>query len=66
MFIKFSKKDIQNKMLLLIKLVKAIICTNLCVSKLTWSSIWAMEQSENLKLYSLVLEFIIADEGAMM
>lgn len=65
MFVKFSKKG-YNKMLLLIKPVKAIIDTNLCVSKLTWSSIWAMEQSENLKLYSLVLEFIIADEGAMM
>lgn len=38
----------------------------LCVNKLTWSSIWAMEQSENLKLYSLVFEFIIADDGAMM
>ena len=65
MFVKFSKKG-YYKMLLLIKPVKAIIDTNLCVSKLTWSSIWAMEQSENLKLYSLVLEFIIADEGAMM
>lgn len=65
MFLKFSIKG-YNKMLLLIKPVKAIIDTNLCVSKLTWSSIWAMEQSENLKLYSLVLEFIIADEGAMM
>ena len=65
MFVKFSKKG-YNKMLFLIKPLKAIIDTNLCVSKLTWSSIWAMEQSENLKLYSLVLEFIIADEGAMM
>lgn len=34
MFVKFSKKG-YNKMLLLIKPVKAIIDTNLCVSKLT-------------------------------